>query len=199
MNEKTTTLNIEVKDEGVIHYGQRVYVVASVNSKTFEDKCPVCDGTEKVVIREREFVCPNCSTSNSRRDATRITIRNYSVIEYIINKITIRGRETKADYNRDGTVKIGCEPRLSYEGFTKDRNGYDYIFTKKFTSYELKDPKNVDKVDFIVNLGEDVAFESRSEALKYAKRLHENNQKSLMSSTKSTVQITRIRSSSKKV
>ena len=171
MNRFFHQLNIGVVDEGILHFGQRVYVVATGNDKTYREKCPVCDDTRKISVRGFEFTCPNCNGYN-HMSATHLMVYDFSVREYIINKIEIEGEKVQGIYKKDGSVTDGRYPQAKYSGFTRYGSSNDSISTLKFSSwsFERKDPEKT----LLHNLsGSDYCFLKKDDAAAFVKRLHE--------------------------
>lgn len=173
MRDCVRQLQIKVIDDGLLSYGQRVYVAAKENYKSFTEKCPICDDTKKITVRGMEFDCPYCSGYRSDRKATTIFLYNYAVDEYIINSIEIKGEDVRVAYSKDG---VRC-PFASYGGFTKNGNGYGTVKTKKFCAYNFQ-PHNPDALS-IEHLEGEYCFLKKADALAFAKRLHERQKERL--------------------
>ena len=114
-NTNRRTLSIEVLDPGVLHFGQHLYVVESKACKHIRERCPICDDTRKVTIRDVEFPCPNC-VNQSKALPVALTLPNFVVAEYILNQLWIRGDQTKRLYN-GYYVEDKNLPRVAYKGF----------------------------------------------------------------------------------
>lgn len=177
-DKKKITLQLDVYDDGVLRYGQRVYVVIRTRYKDFREKCPICDDTTKVTIRSVEFDCPNCRGYSNSRSATSISLYNYETEEYIINKVKIEGEEVRGAYKKDGSPADGRYPNLSYGGFAKRGNGYNSISTKRFCSYNFE-PHDPDKISLQRDVGGEFCFLNANDAKAFAKRLHERQKEML--------------------
>lgn len=166
-NRPFTELRLAVDDNEFFHFGQRVYVVSSNESKTFRDKCPVCDDTHKINVRGFEFTCPHCSAYNSSSRSTTYTVYDYVVDEYIINKLTISGEEVMSAYNKDGSVRDGRYPRVQYSGFTRWSAAANAVSTKKFCELDFTISHSVDMFG-----RSDACFLNKKDADKFARQLH---------------------------
>lgn len=166
-------LQITVQDNGILHYGRRVYALACDKVAEVRGKCPICDDTQKITVREMVFDCPYCRGVKSNQAATMIVLRNYVVDEYTINKIVIEGPETKTAYNKDGSPAGGRYPGVFYGGFTKSGNGYNSTFSRTFSKFDFRthDP---DGLVLNYNLANDkICFLEKKDAQAFVKRLHE--------------------------
>ncbi len=172
MRDFTHQLQITVTDDGLLSYGQRVYVVARENYKSFTEKCPICDDAKKIIVRGMEFDCPYCRGYRSDRKATTIELYNYVVDEYIINRIEIKGEEVRGAYNKDGSVADRRYPSASYSGFTKKGNGHNSTETKNFCGWNFE-PHDPNKPVINRDLGGEYCFLKKADAAAFAKRLHE--------------------------
>ena len=172
-DKKPTEINLTAMDEGVFHYGQKVYMVDCMgtwgaSAKTFTEKCPVCDDTRKINVRGFEFKCPYCDGAG-RGNAISITIRGYRVREWIINQVDIVGEERKNAYCNKGSEDD--LPHTRWYGFHRSDNSYGGISTRQFYTSEVcdEDPNEISP-------GEDVGrrvFLTKVSAEKYCRRVHE--------------------------
>ena len=171
MRDYKKTLTFTVKDEGILRFGQRVYVVAETCCKTFKEKCPVCDSTGKINVRGYEFDCPYCRSYSSRSDANAISVHDYEADEYIINNVEIRGEDVKCAYKTDGSIADERYPYVKYKGFSPSARR-SWSKTKEFSgfNFERRDP---DKPLLPHNIDGEYSFLQKAEALKFIKRIHE--------------------------
>lgn len=115
-------------------FGKRAYMIRvggsrfAEHSLAFRTACPVCDDTNKVVLRGYELRCPYCQDPRNAQDPannTCVRVKHYMVDEYIVNEITLKGPDTKNAYGPGGP-KPGKEPRVAQiYGFCRTGNGYD--------------------------------------------------------------------------
>ena len=111
------TYSIEVREiPKISRIGEKVYVIHRYNSRTFSQKCQVCDDTKKITYRGYEMPCPYCVGGTYRSGnlvKNTITVYGLMVEEFIVNKIVIEGPDTKSGYdqnNRDRTINA---PKIS--------------------------------------------------------------------------------------
>ena len=124
-------LNVEVSNQTPVQYGDKVYLIVHNNCQHFREKCPICDDTKKVVIRGKEFRCPQCDT-HPNDDANRLTLFSWEVVEVIVNHMVIHGPEEKAAFVRynKGEPNRGDLPFVSkIMGFRRRGNSYDGVYT----------------------------------------------------------------------
>lgn len=105
--------SIEVHSLPPIHkIGQKVYVIReeSLGSGRFRVKCPVCDDEKKIAYRGYDLPCPYCSEKKQYgwdKDPiiNSISLKGYTVVEYIVNSITIEGSDTMDAYKPRNAAK----------------------------------------------------------------------------------------------
>lgn len=166
-------ITVDVRDTTDFYYGQKVYRIEPRRhnaGNTFKEKCPVCDDTKKVEIKGYTFKCPYCEGSRSDPEATQIMLRNYDVVEYIINRFEVNGADRKNAYSGDGLLNDRNLPFVRWYGFTRWGNGLHEVTSRQFSEYDFREV-DPDKVD--INRPGDHCFFSKSEAKKYCSRLHE--------------------------
>lgn len=174
-------LQITVFDDGILHFGQHVYIVVSGDYKTFTEKCNICDGTRKITVRGMEFDCPNCAAHNRSREAAKtvMTVFDFYAREYIVNEINIHGEESMCIYKKDGSTSGGRYPYARYRAFTRYGSGTDQVSTTALSGRRFE-PKDPDKVMIHRLDGNDgFCFFEKKDAVAFAKRLHERQQESL--------------------
>lgn len=124
-------LNLEVEvSVADFEYGQKVYAIRYSGDRyeRYNSECPVCNGTKKVTINGFEFYCPNCYCSNGKSATVDcLPLTDYEIVEYIVNKIEIRGEETKSCYNKNSDSY--AYPKVRYSAFTRTGNSYNSIST----------------------------------------------------------------------
>ena len=96
---------------GTFKLGQEVYNTKDVTHRfRFHKECNYCDSTGKVLIKGKEFTCPNCNAA----------IINKEVIERVVGDST-KIRSIIAFKNRNKSVEI----------YTNDSSGYGWIIQKQ--------------------------------------------------------------------
>lgn len=170
-------IEIDVRDQSGLYYGQKVYVVENHERVSFKEKCPVCGDTNEIEVKGYKFRCPLCADSGRRNGATEITVRDYMVFDYIIHKFDVIGEQTKGAYTGDALFNDRYLPRINWHGFTKCGNGYDGIRSRDFNEFDFReiDPDEVD----LVCVTAKPCFYSKADANRFCKRLHER-QKELL-------------------
>lgn len=131
-NKKMYELKINLEREPRFHYGQKLYIVRTGNSKYFNEPCPICNDEKKITLKGIEGLsCPYCQTSyRGRNTNNNIGVHEYRVIECFVNKIELEGEETKSLYGAGGPPK----PMIRISGFTREGNGYSGIGTVHLTN-----------------------------------------------------------------
>ena len=172
--KKKIPFQLDVMDEGVFHYGQRLYIIRTIDHKLYTGKCPVCDNTRKITVKGYEMDCPYCSCDPQHADYS-ILLKNYKPIEYIINEITIKGEAVKNAYTKDGNPQVGRIPVVVYNGFAKIGNTTE---KRRFCVHDLaaRDLRPTSPSDNLT----DFVFDTRSQALAVTRCLHEK-QKAILS------------------
>lgn len=136
-------LEIEYLDNTPFYYGQKVYTIASygVSQKEFNTKCPICDGTGEVTIKEKKFDCPNCCgrsvTGIRKEDNTSIRLYDYTVVEWIIDRAIIKGPITKSSYGKKNKSDSDL-PTIDWSGYSKTSNQKYSLTHKDFDKYSLE-------------------------------------------------------------
>ena len=110
-------------EAGTFKIGQTVYFVKKVTHRfSFHKKCEYCDSTGKVLIKDREFTCPNCNGAIE--------------IKEVIEKVVDEPNKIKSIWSFKNRNK-------SLETYTNESSGYGYIICKQkdgenlyFGSYE---------------------------------------------------------------
>lgn len=134
----------KLRTEPMFYYGQKLYVIEPHGrGEDFTSTCPICDGTKKIEYRGHEFNCPLCQ-SGGYRSPNYLYLRGYQIIEYIVNKITIRGPEVKKAYGNN--VAFFDLPTAGFEAFAREGNGYDGIHTKSLIENEHYVDPGVDTI-----------------------------------------------------
>lgn len=92
-------VSFELQNEPLFEMGQHLYMIGSCQTATFHEKCPVCEGTQKITVKGFEIPCGYCCGLNSPRSASEhLNISDLRVEEYIINRIGLVGEELKGEY-----------------------------------------------------------------------------------------------------
>lgn len=111
----------------VYQIGQKLYAIRTKKHYSFQQTCPVCDGTKKISYRGYEMPCPYCvRIGNSAGVVTSmITVRTFIVEEFIVRAVEIKGSDTKADYEPKRRESVYSQPRITnVTAFTRRDNGY---------------------------------------------------------------------------
>lgn len=84
-------INLEYVGKCSLNIGDYLYGISNDESLEVNERCTICDGTEKVTIKERQFDCPNCKNDYySHRKATSVRINNYIVRKFKIYRFEYR-------------------------------------------------------------------------------------------------------------
>lgn len=110
------------------------------NSKYFQEKCDVCNGTKKVTLKGREYVCPACVNSYHKAE-NHIELKQYVVAEWHVYGVVIR-KERITKSQKPIEIK-------RYEIFWTWGRGYDDMKTKEIAPSEI-----IDAVTFEMYKGE---------------------------------------------
>lgn len=119
--------------------GQKVYFIEMEGIATFEASCKICDGTQKIVYRDREFPCPNCRSYQG--EIPRFFVKKPVLREYIIYKIIIEGRDYKSAWTPKAQMQ---EENLPYVkevyAFRRVGNGNRNVYEKRVPDGSYVDP-----------------------------------------------------------
>jgi len=184
MNKKV--LQLEVMDEGLLRYGQRVYDLFCTDIKKIAKKCSVCKGTGEVTLEGLDLQCPRCHGSGED-DGVSLTLYNYEPNEYIINEIIIKGPFEKAAYKEDGSLPKEVIPETHYSGFAVTHRAVAYnaaskkihnVSSRHFYAAQFKS-NHIDKGAHPTYHNSQSWFTDISEAREYIRMLHELQKKLL--------------------
>lgn len=89
------------KGSVIVSYGEKFYKVEADVSQDFYDDCPVCDNTNKIVVKGYEFPCPYCRLAGSTTPLLRLL--EYRVYEYRVYALSVIARESFV-------MNVGNEP-----------------------------------------------------------------------------------------
>ena len=164
------TYSIGVRDiPQISQIGEKVYAIHQWNSRTFSQKCPVCDGEKKITYRRYELPCPYCvagmSTSTNGKPIVRDTITMYAfeVEEYIVNHIEIEGPDLKKTYSASERGKLENMPKIKcVAAFTRRNSGCNGTATILVRDGIFLDPDD-DKVINVLRMS-DYSFTTRKKA-----------------------------------
>ena len=131
---------IKLSCSPIYKYGQKVYIIEPdpvnrFSSKTFTEKCPVCEGEHKITIKGYTADCPFCNgvrtlTNNS------VTVKKYVLREYYVYELRLTGPEYISQ------IKNGKPDIRTYKAFTRWSNGYDGVKERELPLYKNKiDPE----------------------------------------------------------
>lgn len=134
--------SVDVK-EAKFGYGDKLYRIEKKRAKIFNEPCKVCDEAKKITYRGLTFNCPFCC--DYRNNRTFIEVREFEISEYFINKITIEGEPIKKNFAPSAI--FDNPPRVRYEAFTRNGNGYDDTRTAKVNDRCI-DPVPEDYIKF---------------------------------------------------
>lgn len=96
--------------------GEKVYVIHQYNSRTFNQKCQVCNDTKNITYRGYEMPCPYCVGGTYRSGnliRNTITVYGFEVEEFIVNKIVVEGPDTKSGYDPKNRNNILNVPKIA--------------------------------------------------------------------------------------
>lgn len=121
------TYSIDVREiPQISRIGDKVYVIHQYNSRTFTQKCQVCDDTKKITYRGYEMPCPYCVGGTYRSGnlvRNTCTVYGLEVEEFIVNSVVIEGPDTKSAYATKNKGSIISAPKVAgVYAFTR-RNG----------------------------------------------------------------------------
>lgn len=159
------TISIDVNDDSGFEYGQRLYVIDSDDMHTFKDKCPVCGGTRKIVYNGFLLNCPKCD----ERCQKEIRLRNYIILEYILNGFSVNGPRDAACFDDNKIADFDNLPIVTWYGFARWPSGEPSV--DKFSGLDLE-PINPETVNLQRNCS-GAAFLDYHSAQKFCRRLHE--------------------------
>ena len=109
--------------------GTHLFCVGEKGNQTFHSLCPVCEGRELITVKGFNIPCGYCCINRNKADLRFLTLRDYCTDEYIINKITLSGSETKSDYKDGGYPKLLVS---ELQGFCKKKSPYTTVLYKEF-------------------------------------------------------------------
>lgn len=143
-------------------FGKKAYLIVHGNGiydsgKSFIEKCPCCGGAGKIQYNGFEVKCSICSTVK-----TSITLKDWSVEEYIVNSITVTSPDYKNAYGKNR--KPDDLPKVTgITGFCRTANGYSNVKTHKIPccDRDYTDP-DISKVDLYG--AESFAFTTKAKA-----------------------------------
>lgn len=96
---------------GTFKLGQEVYSTKDITHRfRFHKECNYCDNTGKVLIKGKEFTCPNCNAETITKEVIERAVGDSTKIRSII-----------AFKNRNKSVEI----------YTTDSSGYGWIIQKQ--------------------------------------------------------------------
>ena len=174
------TLNVD--NDMLFPIGTHLWVPVTKGWKTFNEVCPVCDGSKKITVKGFEVPCGYCSCGSysPKDDRGTLTIRNYQPEENIIYGIELRGTETKGDYKSGGYPPLQIK---SLSGFCRSSDGLNSIEVRNFQNtltQRIDRELTRDNVrDFYHTYG-DLVYTSKALALKAVKALHEYQRERLV-------------------
>lgn len=128
--------SVDVK-EARFEYGDKLYRVEEKRQKSFNEPCKICDDEKKITYRGFTFDCPFCGNYNNRRNG--IWVKEFTISEYFIHKITIEGEALKKNFSPAAAI-FDNPPRVKYEAFTRTGNGYSDLRTATVYCDEWLDP-----------------------------------------------------------
>lgn len=125
------TESFDLLQELVFDIGTHLFCVGISGHANFDAPCPVCGGAKTINVKGFDIPCSYCSSSsNKRKDLQHLVLRNYTTDEYIINKITLSGSETKSEYKDGGYPKLLVS---ELKGFCKRKSPYTTVLYKNFS------------------------------------------------------------------
>lgn len=170
-------INITVKNDSPFYFGMKVYTVMANPKnkyKTFYDKCPVCEGTREIEFKGFKLTCPMCNGGRGNiQNAQMIRLNNYTVVQFIINKVMIEGSNIKSDYKITNSVL----PKASFCAFARWGTSISDIAIRNIDTYRFRDVE-AEKVN-LDSLEPDCWFYSKADAQRFCKELHERNKAAL--------------------
>lgn len=96
---------------GTFKLGQEVYNTEDITHRfRFHKECNCCNSTGKVLIKGKEFICPNCNSATITKEVIERSIGNSMKIRSIISF-----------KNKNKSVEI----------YTSNSNGYGWIIQKE--------------------------------------------------------------------
>ncbi len=178
-NLNKRSLQLEVLDEGILHYGQHVFDIFCTDSRVAYSKCPVCK-EGKFTIGEMDFVCPKCHGSDIGN--TSLTLYNYEPNEHIINEIIISGPVKRGDFDESGSLLENALPIARYRGFSvahaAKANGDNFVSSREFYAAQYKSD-HLDKGAHPSYHDSQAWFTDLKDAEEYIQKLHDIQKKRL--------------------
>lgn len=179
MDKTRKTLSIDILDDGILHFGQHLYVVEVEQRKYIRAGCPFCNDTKNVTIRGVEFPCPNCCGTSPLLQ-TKLVLCDFVVTEYILNQLHVYGEPIKKLYN-DSYMEDKDLPDVSYSGFCKDCRNQVYFKDFKPFAIELSEADYQNDADRLTDPESTPprVFREKAWAKAVVKKLHERQKKML--------------------
>lgn len=173
------TLNVD--NDMLFPIGTHLWVPVTKEWKSFNEICPVCDGSKKITVKGFEIPCGYCSCGSysPKDDRGTLTIGNYQPEENIIYGIELKGTDTKGDYKSGGYPPLKIK---SLFGFCSSR-GLNSIEIRNF---QYTDTQRIDReltrdnVRDLYHISGDLVYTSKALALKAVKALHEYQRERLV-------------------
>lgn len=170
-------INITVKNDSPFYFGMKVYTVMANPKnryKTIYDKCPVCEDKREVEIKGFMLACPMCNGGRGNiQNAKMIRLTNFTVVQFIINKVMIEGSKYKTDYKLSSNML----PKATYSAFARWGTSISDIAIRNIDTYRFRDVE-AEKVN-LESLEPECWFYSKADAQRFCKELHERNKAAL--------------------
>lgn len=177
------TYSIDVREiPQISRIGEKVYVIHQYNSKTFSQKCPVCDDEKKITYRGYEMPCPYCVGGSYRSGnlvKSTIVVYDLRVEEFVVNKIEITAPDYKSAYGTKNQCKAGNAPRISaVSAFTRRNCSYSSVATVRVPNGEVWLDPDEKHILEVMNLSS-LVFTTRKKAEAAVSLLVEREKKKL--------------------
>ena len=115
--------------------GTKVYIIQNTSSKSFEEKCPMCEDMKNITYKGFTVPCPLCSSR--KENVKNITIRKYEVVELIVNGYEISGPENKSCYKGERQFEQRSLPMIkNVKAFAKSDAGWNSIMSMTIPTYK---------------------------------------------------------------
>lgn len=124
-------MTIEYMSNNPINIGDYIYgIYASENFRAYEP-CHICDGTKKVIIKNQEFDCPNCSTRYNNDTHMYANIHHFIIRKFKIYEIkySIDQNTYEPKYNKSEII---------FAAFSKYKNNEPYIALDKTLTTQFR-------------------------------------------------------------
>lgn len=116
---------LTIQNEPQFRIGDRLYIIQPTNrpnsNRVFSESCPVCHDKKEITVNGYVIPCGYC-TGTKIKNRTTLTLHNWIVAEYIVNKFVIMGHERKNAYGQAVTKENNLPQIKEIHAFHKEGN-----------------------------------------------------------------------------